>query len=251
MVVRTPLALPVHFVSDVHWPLRHDYPNGQPFLDFLDSLDGEGGTLILLGDIFDFWFEWRQVVPAYWFALLHRLRVLIEGGTAIWFICGNHDFLPGPYLSREIGLSVCPDHLDCQAGGRRFFVAHGDGLARRDRGYRVLKKLIRHPMSVWLYKNLLHPDWGMALARWTSYTSRRHRQIDKAAWAEEYWDFARARLGEGFDHVVLGHLHYPELRRDEAKSYLNCGDWLGFFSYGRVDEEGLTLRYWSPSRGRP
>lgn len=246
MIIESPLPLPLHIVSDVHWPLRRDYENGRHFLAFLDSLADEGGTLILLGDIFDFWFEWREVVPAYWFDLFHRFRCLMEKGTKIWFVCGNHDFHPGSYLRDEVGLLISKEELTFSAGGKRFYLAHGDGLARRDKGYRLLKKVIRHPFSIWLYQNLLHPDWGITLARWTSYTSRRHRRIDKVSWAGEYFSYARSILETGYDHVVLGHLHYPELKEVGEKSYINCGDWLSYFSYARFDEKGLALRYWTP-----
>jgi UDP-2,3-diacylglucosamine hydrolase len=238
------LPLPVWFVSDVHWPLTRTYVQGQPFLSFLESLEGKGGSLILLGDIFDFWFEWREVVPAYWFDLFYRLRRLIDRGTRILFVNGNHDFHPGSYLEKEIGLELSPDELVFRAGEKRFHACHGDGLARRDRGYRLLKKVIRHPASIWLYKTLLHPDWGIALARWTSHTSRKHRQIDKAAWAEEYFDFARTGFERGADYVVLGHLHYPELRQAGEKAYLNCGDWLSDHTYGFYDGRTLQLRHW-------
>lgn len=245
MIVTQTLPLPIHFVSDVHWPLQRDYPAGKPFLAFLDSLEGQGGTLILLGDIFDFWFEWREVVPAYWFDLLLRLGRLKRQGLVIWFISGNHDFHPGSYLHQEVGLNISHDPLEFRARDKCFYVAHGDGLARRDKGYRLLKSVIRHPASIWLYSHLLHPDWGISLARKTSAASRKHRKIDKEAWAEEYFAFARERFAEGYDHVILGHLHHPQLRILGEKSYLNCGDWLSQFSYGRYDGQRLELLRWS------
>jgi len=244
MVLDTPLSCPLFFASDVHWPLAHDYKQGQPFLDFLDHLAGKGGTLILLGDIFDFWFEWHEVVPAYWFEIFYRLRRLREQGTVIWFISGNHDFHPGAYLEQEIGLTLCSENLVFPAAGKHFYIAHGDGLAQRDGGYRLLKRIIRHPVSIWLYKNLIHPDWGIRLARWTSATSRKHRHIDRKAWAEEYFAFARARMDAGADYVVLGHVHFPDFRKVGEKGYLNCGDWLSEFSYGLFDGKELSLQRW-------
>lgn len=238
------LPLPLFFASDVHWPLTRSHAQGLPFLQFLESLEKRGGTLILLGDIFDFWFEWREVVPAYWFKLFYRLRRLIDQGTRVCFVRGNHDFHPGPYLEQEIGLELFPDEWEFCAGEKRFLVAHGDGLASRDGGYRLLKKVIRHPASIWLYKNLLHPDWGITMARWTSYTSRKHRQIDKVAWAEEYFAYASARFERGTDFVILGHLHYPEIRQVGEKAYLNCGDWLSDHTYGFFDGAALELRHW-------
>lgn len=244
MNVDETLPLPLHIASDVHWPLTREHEIGQHFLHFLDSLQSKGGSLILLGDIFDFWFEWREVIPAYWFELFYRLRRLKELGTRVFFICGNHDFHPGDYLEKEVGIELRQEKWEFNAGDKRFHVAHGDGLARRDKGYRLLKRVIRHPLSIWMYTNLLHPDWGITLARWTSYTSRKHRQIDKAAWAEEYFAYASSRFDLGNDYVVLGHLHHPEIRWVGEKAYLNCGDWLNDFTYGYYDGAAIELRHW-------
>jgi UDP-2,3-diacylglucosamine hydrolase len=241
----------IYFLSDAHLGFKETPAELEKrgklaaFLEFI-RMDKDAEVLYLVGDIFDFWFEWRHVVPRYWFPVLFQLKRLIESGIAVNFITGNHDFYTGRFLEREVGIQCFDESRTFEIEGRRFFVAHGDGLAKEDRGYRLLKRVIRNRVSIFLFKTFLSADLGMQIAKWTSHSSRQLVKIEKHAWAEEYYRFAQEKFRQGFHYVVMGHIHYPMVREDEenGNTYLNTGDWMTRFSYGKFDGNRLTLHYW-------
>ncbi len=241
----------IYFVSDAHLGFVEDDVEREKrgkLMDFLHYIQEEGntGALYLVGDIFDFWFQWYHVIPRYWFPILCRLRQLIEAGIEVVFITGNHDFYTGTFLEREVGLRCFAGQREFVVAGKSFFVAHGDGYAREDRGYRLLKRIIRHPVANFLFKTFIPADWGMQLARWTSSSSRKLVKIEKHSWSEEYYRFAQEKFKCGFDYVVMGHIHLPLLREEagSSKVYLNCGDWMKHFTYGKYDGNRLSLHEW-------
>lgn len=243
-----------YFVSDLHLGFRldeYEKKKRDSFNSFLKHVGERGDSLWLLGDIFDFWFEWHHVIPKYWFSTLSMFNELVEKGVEVTFITGNHDFHIGSFLEQEVGL-ICRDS-DCstEIEGKRFFMGHGDGYAASDKGYRLLKKIIRNRVSKALFRNLIPADAGMWLAERTSGTSRKVMAKPVEEWREEYYQFACARFKEGFDFVLLGHIHYPELRESESGVYMNCGDWLQHRSYGVYESGELTMNYWkgSPDSG--
>jgi UDP-2,3-diacylglucosamine hydrolase len=236
----------IYFISDVHLAFKEDVREKEKrkkLLDFFDNISRDAGALYILGDLFDFWFEWYHVIPKYWFPILFRLRKMVEAGIQVYFITGNHDFFPGKYLEKEIGLRCFDEYREFEVDGRRFFVAHGDGYAKQDRGYRLLKKIIRNPFAAFLYKTFITPDLGMQIARWTSYSSRKLIKTKKNSWAEEYYEFARRKFKEGFDYVLLGHLHEAMIRKEKENVYVNCGDWITQFTYAKYDGRSLTLNH--------
>ncbi|MCP5054246.1 MAG: UDP-2,3-diacylglucosamine diphosphatase [bacterium] len=246
----------IYFISDAHLSFTDSESEREKkgkLLRFLDHIRTEGNTreLYLVGDIFDFWFEWYHVVPKYCFPVLFRFRQLVESGIPVTFISGNHDFHFGRYLENEVGIRCFDESMEFEAEGKRFFVGHGDGYAKNDRGYRLLKKIIRNRVSIFLYKTFIPADLGVQIARWTSHTSRKVVKIEKHSWAEEYYQFARGKFDAGFDYVVLGHIHYPMIREDEGngKTYINCGDWITQFTYGKYDGSRLTLNRWETGDG--
>jgi len=237
----------IYFIADAHLD-GSDTPRQrerqQCLLAFLDHIETRASRLYILGDLFDFWFEWRHVIPRYHFPVIYRLRQLVEAGIEIHLLSGNHDFALGSYLENEIGLRCHGDSITFELAGKRFFAAHGDGVARSDRGYRLLKRLIRHRLSRALFRTIVPPDLGMALARATSRSSRKLKRIDKVRWREEYADFARARFRERFDFVLLAHIHDPFRLEEGDRVYINCGDWMDFYSYAVFDGQTLTLKRW-------
>lgn len=241
----------IYFIADAHLSFKVDdieKEKRKKLHDFLEyiMIKGEAKELYLLGDLFDFWFEWYHVIPKYWFPVLYQLRKLVESGIAVTFVPGNHDFYTGSYLEKEIGLKCFKESCEFEMECKRFFVAHGDGYAQKDRGYRLLKRIIRSPVSIFLYKTFITADLGMQLARWASKSSRQMVDIDKSAWAEEYYRFAQKKFDQGFDYVILGHLHYPLVKKDNQrrKTFISCGDWMTQFTYCKYDGTRLTLEYW-------
>jgi UDP-2,3-diacylglucosamine hydrolase len=239
----------IYFLSDAHLAFKENEAEKEKRKKLLEFLvyvrnDENAAALYLVGDLFDFWFEWYHVIPKYWFPILFQLRQIIESGIEVNFITGNHDFYTGSYLEKEIGIKCFNDHCQFSVNSKRFFVAHGDGYAKKDRGYRLLKKIIRNRLSIFLYKTFISADLGMQIARWFSHSSRKLVTIEKRAWAEEYYTFAQEKFKEGFDYVILGHIHYPMRKKEKMKIYINLGDWIIHFSYAKYDGNTLTLHQW-------
>ncbi len=238
----------IYFISDMHLSYKETEEESEKrgkLLGFFEAISDDAGVLYILGDLFDFWFEWYHVIPKYWFPVLYQLRKMVDKGIKINLITGNHDFYTGRYLEKEIGVNCSDECMDFEAAGKRFFVAHGDGYAKRDRGYRLLKRIIRSRISIFLYKTLIPADLGMQIARWTSRSSRKWVKIEKQSWSEEYYQFAQEKFREGFDCVLLGHIHAPLRRENGGKVYINCGDWMTHFTYARYDGQSLTLHHWA------
>jgi UDP-2,3-diacylglucosamine hydrolase len=243
----------IYFISDVHLSFDN---NGQEkekrknLLDFLDYIeaDKDAAELYVLGDLFDFWFEWYHVIPKYWAPVLFKLKQLTDAGVCVKLVAGNHDFYLGGYLEEELGVCCVNEYCQFERNSKRFFAAHGDGYARKDRGYRLLKRIIRSRVSIFLFKTFIPADLGMLLARWSSRSSRKWVKIEKHSWAEEYFQAAQKKFAEGFDYVVLAHIHFPMIREDNdtGKTYVNCGDWINQFSYALYDGSRLMLKYWKP-----
>lgn len=236
----------IYFISDAH--LGEDISKVEKFKEerliaFLRHIAQDAAFLYVVGDLFDFWFEYKQAVPARYHRVLHQLATLVQGGTHTVYVAGNHDFWLGHFLSQEIGMEVSTQPLAVAHHGLRLFVAHGDGLASKDRGYRLLKKILRHPLSIWLYRQI-HPDIGLPLGKLISASSRAYTDKKALKMVVEYEQAARRKLSQDFDAVILGHSHYPILRRFGEKTYLNIGDWITHFTYGLLQEGKLTLEKW-------
>ena len=236
---------PTFFISDVHLGNSHHsvgYEREKLLLEFLGYLEKRGETLIIIGDLFDFWFEYKSVIPRRYFNVLFALKELIDKGVAVHYITGNHDFWMDTFFPEELHIQIHDKPLNIEIGGKRYHIAHGDGLAKQDGKYRMLKKILRHPFHIRLYR-ILHPDLGFALADFCSRLSRNHQKIKDRD--EDYIHYAKDRFQEGFDGVILGHAHSPQEYRESGKTYINTGDWMNHYTYGKLERGKLTLEYWS------
>ncbi len=196
-------------------------------------------SLVLVGDLFDFWYEWRTVIPKAPFHVLHRLRMLVDRGIEVHYLAGNHDFRLRGFLESDVGLKLHANTLTAQIGGQATYIFHGDGILARDTGYRLMKKVLRNRAAQRVF-SWLHPDLAMRLARGTSVTSRtvkRARPDDDA----EYLAFARSQFAEGYAGVILGHTHRPIEHVEDGHTYVNLGDWIYAYSYGLHDGTRLRL----------
>lgn len=236
----------VYFFSDAH--LGVEAGNGalqaeRRLHDFLTSLEGRASALYIVGDLFDFWFEYRTAIPRRHFptlAVLHRLR---ESGVAITYLNGNHDFWLGPFLRDDLGLTLRDGALPLELQGHRIWLHHGDGLIGGDLGYRVLKRVLRHPASIALYR-LIHPDLGIPLAHWVSQWSR-HAGGERPLDGERLWnEIARPRFADGFDTVMIGHFHHAYERHEDGRSLFVLGDWMDRFTYVVLRDGSLQLETW-------
>ena len=238
----------IYFISDVHMDgdaSDREREKERRLISFLDGIREKAEVLYIVGDLFDFWFEYRKAVPNRYFRILRKLSEIVDSGTRVVFIPGNHDVWAGQYLQKEIGFDVKKKHADELHQGLRFYIAHGDGMARGEGLYRIQKWIMENKINIWLYK-LLHPDLGIPLARWVSKLSKKRSQSKEPGWnSREYKDAAIKKLGEGYDVVVLAHIHSPALEEMSGKQYLNTGDWIRNFSYGRLRDGHLTLEKWT------
>lgn len=219
------------------------------FLDFLDHVPEIAGELVLAGDTFDFWFEYRSAVLREHFDALRRLAGLVDAGVRVRWIGGNHDAWAGSFLRDEVGLEILDAPVVIELAGHQTYLAHGDGLAGGDWGYRLLKGIVRSAPARGLFR-LVHPDLSMPLIRRISHTDRDARDgaaDRKQGRAERLSEHAASLLAakEELDLVIFGHAHRPELRElGSGGRYLNPGDWIRSFTYGVVEPEGIEIRRW-------
>jgi UDP-2,3-diacylglucosamine hydrolase len=210
---------------------------------FLDTLPGRASSLVIVGDLFDFWFEYRTAIPRRLFRTLARLERLRAAGVDIQYLNGNHDFWLGPFLSETLGIRTTDRAVTVEQQGRRLWVHHGDGLVGGDLGYKLLRGVIRSPFSIGLYQ-LLHPDLGIPFAHAVSGWSRQSRGHPPLQPDRLWREIAEPRFAEGYDGVLIGHFHHAYERRENGREFLVLGDWIEHFTYAELEGGKLALRQW-------
>ena len=250
------LAVALHFASDLHLgtPNPGDSRDRErAFLKWIDEVGATGDGLHLVGDLLDFWFEWKHVVPKGAVRLMGRLAELVDGGLDVHWHLGNHDMWTRGYLADELGVTVHSDPIVVEHAGHRCLVGHGDGLGPGDRKYKALKRLFRNPAAQWAFARL-HPNLAYAIGSRLSRDSRAAGAEEEAQfrgaegeWLHQYCE--EVLSNEAFDFFIFGHRHLPldlavQSAGREAR-YLNCGDWIGHKTYVTLDEGGAHLHHWS------
>ncbi|MFA5618895.1 MAG: UDP-2,3-diacylglucosamine diphosphatase [Weeksellaceae bacterium] len=240
----------VYFASDQHFGAPNEAASlvrEKHFVKWLDSIKSDCQVLFLLGDLFDFWYEYKQVVPRGFVRVLGKLAEFSDEGISIYFFTGNHDLWMRDYLEKEINATVFRDRKTFLINAKKFFIAHGDGLGPGDKGYKRMKKLFTNPVAQFLF-SLLHPDFAVWLG---IRTSRKNKLISgdedvKFLGEENEWlaQYARKKLEtEHFDYFVFGHRHLPmEINVGENSIYINLGDWINHFSFAVFDGNKLRLK---------
>jgi UDP-2,3-diacylglucosamine hydrolase len=233
----------VYFISDVHLGAHkreHEQRKIENLIAFLKAICGNAEILYIVGDLFDFWFEYRSAIPKINLEVLFRLKQFIESGGRLIYLAGNHDLWLDRYFDEQLGITVHHGPLIAMHNSMRLFIAHGDGLAKNDHRLRILNRIFRNRSSIFLYR-LLHPDIGIPLAR---YMAGRSRQKGENPYSADYRELARAKLNENFDAVILAHTHIPLIERFESKYYINLGDWMQHFTYLEMLGDKLQLKSW-------
>ncbi|TFG66746.1 MAG: UDP-2,3-diacylglucosamine diphosphatase [Gemmatimonadales bacterium] len=217
------------------------------FHEFLAFACGATQDLVINGDLFDFWFEYRTVVLSRHFRTLKALAKLVDAGVRVRLVGGNHDSWGGAFLTDEIGIELISGPIATDIGGRTTYLAHGDGLGDGDFGYRALKRVIRSRPASYAFRQV-HPDWANSLARFVSRTEFRHESPDagrsRAAHLESH---ARATLAadSSIQLVALGHCHIPSLIEVyPGRHYLNTGDWIDHCTWAAVGPDEVKLHRW-------
>lgn len=235
-----------YIVSDVHLGAVPEETE-RAFLAFLERVGSEARTLLIPGDLFDFWFEWGDIAPTRHFRVLAALRSLVDAGVPVTMIGGNHDAWGGPFLRERVGVDLREGPIRVSLGGRPALVAHGDGLGGGDLKYRMLRALLHSRGAIAAFR-ALHPELGVRLARKVSGTEAKAGLGDTKGRAPFIRRWALERLAEEPElaFVVCGHAHVPEIvAAGPERYYLNAGDWVDSRSY-IVVAEGTPpeLRRW-------
>lgn len=236
----------IYFFSDAHLGLGtkdEDRAKEDRIVNFLDRIRTDADHLFILGDLFDYWFEYKTVVPKGYARLFASLAELNRTGIGITYLAGNHDFWMKGYLAEEFNIEVFPDPIERIIGGKRFYLHHGDGLVKDDTGYRLLKRIFRNKFNIWLF-SWVHPDITAGIARWSSRTSRDYTSGRKFE-ATDMIDFAARKITAGYDFVIMGHNHRSLCKRIGKGTYVNLGDWITENTYAVFDGKKLELKKWS------
>ncbi len=239
------LAAPCHVISDIH--LGHASAEiERTLLSYLRSLPGRAGSLLINGDLFEFWFEWRTVVPRSGVRALAALMDLRDAGIPVTMIAGNHDCWGGDVL-RDAGVDFQVGPWEGELGGWHARVEHGDGLREKeDRGYRALRRVLRNPLAIRAYR-MLHPDLATRLAMGSSQTSRSYQPRDEGRGLRAVATSMLARRPD-LELLVYGHSHVAALQRMPGGGvYANAGSWLDAPTYLLVTPERIALREWRGS----
>jgi UDP-2,3-diacylglucosamine hydrolase len=248
----------IYFLSDFHLGA----PNHEASLErekvivqFLDEIKKDAGEIFLVGDMFDFWYEYRRVVPKGYVRLLGKLAELSDAGIKMHFFVGNHDMWMRDYFQKELKMPVYYEPWEFERNGKKFLVGHGDGLGPGDHGHKRLKKVFRNPVCKWLF-GILPPVAGMGLANYLSRRSRAQTGASEEVFFGEDKEwliiYSKELLQQkNIDFLIFGHRHLPidfrvsvPIQGDGSRDarYINLGDWISFFTYAKFDGNELTLK---------
>jgi UDP-2,3-diacylglucosamine hydrolase len=234
----------IYFISDLHLGLFErsiDKKREDVFLNFLKSIENNCDTLVIVGDFFDYWFEWDLVIPKYFYRTLTALHDFVKSGKKVEYVMGNHDFGHKSFFKDELGIDIHPNAIERTYGDKRFYIYHGDGLSYNDNLYKIVKKILRNKTALKLYSTLIHPDRAIKLASSTSKTSRKHTDSKKYSDKDGMQDFAFRKIDEGFDYVIFGHRHKLSYTPHNNGFYINLGDWIKKPHYGIFDGKDFKL----------
>ncbi len=241
-----------YFASDFHLGIP-DYPGSRlreyELIAWLDQIAADAQYVFLMGDLFDFWFEYRYVVPKGFVRFLGKIAQLSDKGIEIFFFAGNHDMWVKDYFEQELGMKVYFDPISVEIGDTKFHIGHGDGLGPGDATYKIIKVFFRSAVCRWLF-GALHPAWGIGLANYFSNQSKQaHLKKDKNSFAyknnesEWLWQYCRGvESSRHHDYYIFGHRHLSlDLELSPKSRYLNCGEWMQAKTYVSFDGKKADL----------
>jgi UDP-2,3-diacylglucosamine hydrolase len=241
----------VFFASDFHLGLlvstkEREEAREKKIISWLNSIEEEAQTLFLVGDIFDFWFEYKHAIPKGFTRFFGKIASMVDNGIEVYFFTGNHDLWMFKYLQSELGITIYYDPIELKINNTKLYVGHGDGLGPGDNYYKFLKKIFTNPVAHWMFK-WLHPDIGIGFAkRWS-----RHSRISKGEPDETYLgdkeyliQFCKSKESENHhDYYIFGHRHLPlEVDINNTSKYFNLGEWVKSCTYGVFDGISFQLK---------
>ncbi len=238
----------IYFASDFHLGIP-DYNSSlereKKIIRWLDAIKHDAAEIYLLGDVFDFWFEYRTVVPRGFVRLLGKIAELTDSGIPVHWFTGNHDMWIFDYIPKELNVILHRSPVQKEYNGKKFYIAHGDGLGPGDYGYKFIKKVFASRVCQWLFARI-HPNLGIRVARYWSGKSR----IATGRYEEKYLGDEKEYLAvyskeilakEHFDYLIFGHRHLPLDVTFGKSRYINLGDWVKYFTYSVFDGNELKL----------
>ena len=238
----------IYFLSDFHLgapDAASSLVREKIIVKFLEEIKNNASEIFLVGDMFDFWYEYKKVVPRGYTRLLGKLAELSDAGINMHFFVGNHDMWMKDYLQNELNISVYFEPVSFERQGKKFLIGHGDGLGPDDHGYKRLKKIFRNPVCQWLF-GIFPPVLGLGLANYLSRRSRRITTEETFLGEEKEWLilYSKEVLKKDFyNYLVFGHRHLPiDYRLSGESRYINLGDWIRYFTYAVFDGEKMELK---------
>ena len=250
--MQIPEGKKIYFASDNHLGAptpEASAPREKRFVQWLSEIQQDAAALFLLGDLFDFWFEYKTVVPKGFVRVLGKLAEIADAGIPIHFFVGNHDLWMLDYLEKEVGIKVHYQPKEFTFNDRLFFIGHGDGLGPEDKGYKRMKKIFINPFFQWCFR-WLHPDLGMRLGHYLSVKNKLISGEEDAIFLGEdkEWlaQYAKRKYNEkARDYFVFGHRHIPlDIAINDKARYINLGDWITHFTYAEFSENTMALKKW-------
>jgi UDP-2,3-diacylglucosamine hydrolase len=243
----------IYFLSDFHLGTPNPAASllrEKKIIQFLESIKHDAQEIFIVGDMFDFWFEYKYVVPRGYTRILGKLAELTDGGMKIHFFVGNHDMWMRDYFQTELNIPVYYEPTQFEFNGKKFLVGHGDGQGPGDHGYKFLKKVFRNPFCQWAF-GVLPPFFGLGIANYFSQKSREQANKKEEVFLgeENEWLIIYAKevlQKEHVDYFIFGHRHLPiDFPLKENIRYINLGEWINFDSYAVFDGETTTLKYFN------
>jgi UDP-2,3-diacylglucosamine hydrolase len=243
----------IYFSSDNHLGApsqKESLVREKIFIEWLDSIKNDAEIIFLLGDLFDFWFEYKEAVPKGFTRVLGKLAELTDSGIKIYFFVGNHDLWMENYFEEELNIKIFRKPELFIFNSKSFFIGHGDGLGPGDYGYKRMKLILSNTFFIKLFR-LIHPDIGIRLGK---YLSQKNKLISgtedlKFKGEDKEWliQYSIKKLEqEHIDYFIFGHRHLPLVHQLKTKSkYINLGDWITHYTYGVFDGKTFNLRTYS------
>ncbi len=240
----------IYFASDFHLGIPNSKLSRErevSMIAWLDEVKKDAEEIFLVGDLFDFWFEYKTVVPRGYVRILGKLAEISDSGIPIHLFTGNHDMWIFDYLPGELKVQLHRAPITRSFGNKKFYIGHGDGLGPGDHGYKLIKKIFASSICQFLFR-WIHPDVGIRIAQFWSGRSRSFTVEEKFLGEEKEWLLVYSKevlKKEFFDYFIFGHRHLPlDLKVGESSRYVNLGEWINFKSYAVFDGNNLELKYW-------
>ncbi|HSH64858.1 MAG TPA: UDP-2,3-diacylglucosamine diphosphatase [Bacteroidia bacterium] len=242
----------IYFASDFHLGVPNyeaSLAREKRIVNWLDEIKSDAEEIFLMGDLFDFWFEYQYTVPKGFVRLLGKIAELSDSGIPITLFTGNHDMWMFDYLPKELGVTIYRNPVTKIYNGKKFYLGHGDGLGPGDKGYKFIKRIFSNPLCQWLFERL-HPNFAIRMANFWSHKSRLSNgpKDEQFQGEENEWLVAYAKdvlKKEQFDYFIFGHRHLPlDIQLRENSRYINLGEWVNYNSYAVFDGTNLELKYY-------